>query len=567
MKIIKTHLHLSVALTVGLATMFFWGAIHPEMLSWQEQNQLFLLTSDYLLEHLAVAGGWADYLGEAIIQFCFYPWAGALLIALVAMAEYAIAARLCRTLRLWSKGADGGSLAIEAGTALCICLLTLWTMADHETMFGYVVALTLSMLGTWAIAAMWRRLDGRRPWLRHFVTLLALPCLYWLCGPVAVIAAGIVCLCCLLGSGSRLKAISIALGYAIWAAVSLMLMRQWFLAQYPYGTVLLGINYYRATLLSVSAPALLSLMYPAVVLMLVLAASLPQRIGSAVAGCLSGVALICALTSFDADVTLLLRECQAVRKGDWKGVLSLVDESRKHDRAALLDPASLTSQNLALAMEGRLATDIFRYPQRGLSGLLQHRQKDNFSNISTMEAFWQLGFINESQRYAFDIQESIPNCRKSGRFTLRLAECHLVNGRYEVADKYLDLLAHSLFYAPIAQRVRSYCGNEEMINHHPVWGKKRQQRLRADFLYYYPEMHKMLGQLLMQDRTNKLAYDYYMSSLILQGKQDSFVASLPHQPAPGQDPFPPGYHDYVNWMQQHALTAPDAESGASPQLR
>ena len=51
-----------LTLLLGTATFAFWMWLYPQDLSYQEQNQLFLFTWDYLLERLALPGGLADWL-------------------------------------------------------------------------------------------------------------------------------------------------------------------------------------------------------------------------------------------------------------------------------------------------------------------------------------------------------------------------------------------------------------------------------------------------------------------------------------------------------------------------
>ncbi|MDO4197119.1 MAG: DUF6057 family protein, partial [Prevotellaceae bacterium] len=108
----------------------------------------------------------------------------------------------------------------------------------------------------------------------------------------------------------------------------------------------------------------------------------------------------------------------------------------------------------------------------------------------------------------------------------------------------------------------TYLYNDDKVKGFPEWNKKLQNRLTNDFLYYYPEMPKMFGQLVLQNRDNQLAFDYFMASLLLSGDARSFVANLPQQPRQGQDPFPHGYQQYVEYMKTHANPA-DAVTGAS----
>ena len=119
--------------------------------------------------------------------------------------------------------------------------------------------------------------------------------------------------------------------------------------------------------------------------------------------------------------------------------------------------------------------------------------------------------INESLRYAFDTQESLVNNRKSGRWMSRMAECQMLNKRYDVAEKYLDILSHSLFYSKWANDHRQYLRDEEAIMSNNVYAYLKAVRYKEDFLFYYPEMDKMLAKLYFENNNNVLAAWYYQA--------------------------------------------------------
>lgn len=67
----------------ALAVFLFWLIACPHLLSFHEQNQLFLFDWKYLAERLSVSGGLADWCGEFIVQFFCYPFLGALMMSLL----------------------------------------------------------------------------------------------------------------------------------------------------------------------------------------------------------------------------------------------------------------------------------------------------------------------------------------------------------------------------------------------------------------------------------------------------------------------------------------------------
>jgi hypothetical protein len=172
--------------------------------------------------------------------------------------------------------------------------------------------------------------------------------------------------------------------------------------------------------------------------------------------------------------------------------------------------------------------------------------------LPSAEAFWHLGMVNSAQRYMFDTQESILNAKKSGRCTKRIAECMIVNGHYKPAAKQLGLLKHSLFYRQWAKEAETYLGKEDKINAHPVWGKMRKLRYKNDFLYNYDEIDKMFGQLFIGNTDNKMALDYMLAQMLLNGNVPAFSQYLAWaQQYGGYRSMPLVYQDVVNCIRQN----------------
>lgn len=88
MHIKEKHLQLLPTLQnalLAVAVFCYWMWIAPHLLFYRESMQLFLWTEDYLSERLAVPGGFAQYLGECIVQLFLNPAIGAGCYALMAV--------------------------------------------------------------------------------------------------------------------------------------------------------------------------------------------------------------------------------------------------------------------------------------------------------------------------------------------------------------------------------------------------------------------------------------------------------------------------------------------------
>ena len=104
----------------------------------------------------------------------------------------------------------------------------------------------------------------------------------------------------------------------------------------------------------------------------------------------------------------------------------------------------------------------------------------------------------------------------------RLAETNLINGEYEVARKYLQMLDKTIFYRPWAQQALAMIDDETQIDAHPVYSTLRQFRLEDDFLFSEDELDKICGQLFMHDQKNQMAIQYLVMAPLLDGDAQRF---------------------------------------------
>lgn len=197
------------------------------------------------------------------------------------------------------------------------------------------------------------------------------------------------------------------------------------------------------------------------------------------------------------------------RSQKWNSIIRLADKK------APTAPLSVASLNLALAKQNLLPDFMFEYFQNGPEGLLPTFQKEFISDMMAGEIYYHLGLVNTAQRLAFEGMEAIPDYQKSVRSIRRLAETNLINGHYEVANKYLSLLKQTLFYKKWAEEAATYLYNEEKINAHPEWGKLRQFRPKKDFLFSEQEKDQMLGLLYQNNTNNRMAYEYLLAYTLL----------------------------------------------------
>ena len=504
----------ALTLVLGVAVWLFWRVGYPHALAYQEQFQLFLFGSDYFFSCMAEPGDLARWLGELLTQFYNNPVAGALVLALLFMLFYRLCVRL------------SGFIILSLVPAVLLC----YTMGDESMLLAYTVALILSV----AVCLAVRRMSLA---VALGMSIVAMPLLYWLVGPMAMMVAVYMAVVLPLRPGSsRLSALGVGLLAVVMVVVSVVVSAH--LVPYPLERLMAGISYYRF-------PLVLPLVFAGVPALVVFLGGMglmgPMRLIGHIgpmspispispakaplralvyAGLLAAVVLLAVLLvpgGFERKRYELIDYDFLVRTGQWKAIISKAEQQQPDL------PMSVSATNLALAMENQLGERAFWFYQRGTQGLVPSFERNFATTMLTGEIYFRLGMVNTAQRMAFEMMEGIPNYAKSVRAVKRLAETNLVNGQYDVARKYLKLLEKTLFYRKWAQQTMALLGDEARINAHPLYGHLRKVRLTEDFLFSEQEIDRICGQLFLHCEQNSMAMQYMLLWPLLQRDIPKFM--------------------------------------------
>ena len=545
MKPIAKYWKIALSLLFGIAVVVFWAVPYISGLCYQEQYQMFLFDSDYFLERIMLPGGLADYVSEFLVQFYYMPVVGGIIIALLMVAMQRMVWALMRQY--------GAKHDFPGYLVSFIPVVALWcAMGNVNVLLSFGVAL----LGALAVAWIHNLFHNRLVLVVFQLVSIAL--VYWLLGTVVFVYVALV-MASTIRRGVQKQAILSSVGYA---ACVLLLTVAWILVtthtlQYPVGRIFAGLNYYRYP---EAVPMILYVVMALGVLvpmagMLMVRKPIWQRLQQSkvvmvVAYLVVGVLSVFAIKgSFDEETYELIDYDFLVRTEQWDKIIA------KAERKQPTTPMGVSCVNLALSQKGELADRLFEFYQNGAEGLFPAFTRDMTSPVSTSEVFYRLGMVNDAERYMFEAQEAIPNFRKSARLTRRIAECELINGNYLVAAKLLRRLEKTLFYRHWAEQTMALLGNEKAINRHPIYGRLRKYReKRHDFLFSDKEMDQMLGFLFVNDKKNKMAYEYLMCYELLQRDMAKFMEYYPLGRFVGYDHIPRSFQEILvgNWMKTHS---------------
>lgn len=533
-----------LSLLFGVAVVIFWAVPYVGGLCFQEQYQMFLFDTGYFLERIVLPGGLADYISELLVQFYYMPVLGGAIIALLLIGIQAV---------VWGLMKQYGARHDFPGYLLSFLpSIALWcAMGDQNVLLSFVVALFGALLMGWIHNRFHNRL------VKVVFELVSTALIYWFLGPVVFLYAVLMIGDTLRNAKQKGNVLS-GIGYS---AVILILTIAWILLstqtlQYPVSRLFLGLNYYRypgVTFLLIYIVMALAAFIPFLGMLHPHSSALQKWQKSKWVMVASYVIVLFASvwgirTSFDELTYEMIDYDFWIRTEQWN---KIIEHAEKKPATS---PLGVSSVNLALSQTGQLPDRLFEFYQNGAEGLFPAFSRDMTSPISTSEVFYRLGMVNDAERYMFEAQEAIPNFRKSARLTRRIAECEIINGNYEVAAKLLRRLQKTIFYSNWANQTMALLGNEKAINRHPIYGKLRKYReKKQDFLFSDREMDQMLGLLFLNDKSNKMAYEYLMCYVLLQRDFNKFMQYYPLGRFVGYDHIPRSFQEILieQWMKTH----------------
>lgn len=212
---------------LGIGVFLFWAMGYPHALSYQEQYQLFLWTTDYFMERISVPGGLADWLGELVVQFYYVTWLGALLVALLFVTMQWL------TLRLLKPHANHLSPYVLHLTSYILPLLLWWLMGDVNVLLSLPVAVTMALALANVVGKVGR--VGKVGKVGMVGELGIIPLAYWLIGPAVWLYVLIRTMQC----GWR------HVWSAGWLVATTWGVGMWLMPQWPMQQVMVTSTYYR----------------------------------------------------------------------------------------------------------------------------------------------------------------------------------------------------------------------------------------------------------------------------------------------------------------------------------
>lgn len=230
---------------------------------------------------------------------------------------------------------------------------------------------------------------------------------------------------------------------------------------------------------------------------------------------LSAIGISVAWLTLDRTARIALRTNYLARMERWGEFLEQIDRypTREYPESVMTDV------DRALFETGRLGSEMFSYPQH--PDVLFELGKTAAARKGGCEVLLELGRVNEAEHAALEALEMYGERPEILRL---LADVYVLKRRPEVARVFLNVLSRDLIHGPWAEdRLRSL-DDDPLLSADPKIRHLRSIMPLTDMVTESKEL--MLLSLLARNRTNRMAFEYLMAYYLLTRQPDKVALHI-----------------------------------------
>jgi hypothetical protein len=494
-------------------------------LYFQFQNPAFFMNFEFLKEFLRYPGGMAEYVSLFLTTLCDMPWAGTAIITALAISITMLTVRLLK-----SFGIDDTYATLSLIPA--IVLIGLHGNYGHRIQYDVML---MAMLIAYSI------------YRSHAPRVLTLNIVFQISiSGLLLYLAGLIPFCLLMSmilienaiaQKGRSRIVHIASGLLITFSLpylyyNVAFMRSIQFEKELFQSLLTGytMNY---------VPLVPLLFYPVTAISVPLFKKTAARFRvkktagtknetnpllrdsislSVQLGIIAASSALSFMSMYDVHYNRLLRIQKLSDQNKWNEAVDLSAQCAPNDMLIHL------MRNRALYHSGQLLDHLFDYPQRfGVRGLMFTGDGDTRQFIAFNDLAYDLGEINQSIRWSYEEVSSFGHCPHALK---RLASANIVKENYATAKKMLTMLQQAPLQKQYANAWLARLECPAVLNHETDIMDKRSLLPRNIYSDRNNVEHMTILVNLFYNNKNRMAFEYLLTSLLLEKNLDEFVKYL-----------------------------------------
>jgi hypothetical protein len=511
--------------------LYLWLIVDPKLIYHSfgvfYENLVFYKGVSFLKGFLQYPGGLIEYFSAFLSQLYYYSWLGALIITLVSWGLY------LGTKKLIVLAGGGENLSFVSYIPVLVLLIS------YNSYYHFLTAY-LAILTALLFSVVHEKISTRTESLRLILFLLEFVFVYYIAAGAALlfmiitIAFELFIRRRLISSGLFLTAAFISVGVIGYYFSGLDIEQSCLYLTPFYKMTDIPLAKNPANIINIC----LYLFFPAVFLSVLLWHNFIRQkrpvqndrvdshgrlklvICTAVLIVTSLVTIYFSFSGVKKDVckTLYLTERQM-----WPQLLEHV-KNLPREHYYLVDAQCA---NRALYHTGRLAEDMFSYPQKpGSLFSLASIINGIYGRVGS-SVLIDLGYINYAEKRAY---ESLEDIGEDSFLLQRLALINIVKGQTQTARVFLNVLAKDLIYGKQAKELLYRLNQDPNLSDDKQICYLRSIMLTEGLIFSLQQEREaretLLLNLLKRNRHNKMAFEYLMAEYLLANQLDKFVQNL-----------------------------------------
>lgn len=506
MKINRSFISWLPYLVFFIASFIYFGFFGNYIFFYQEKSSLFIFSLDFLRENLHQPGGFLIWLGKFFSTFYYHPLAGALILTSVLTLNTVLVSKIFNTLR----GQQSGVIPFLIGASL------FYLQTDYRFLLFNNLGLLLQLALFWFVIRYLLFLKGWAP------VILAPLCIYATGGFAWVFL--LLTTFYLIFDKENKGWIRII---ALWCLcfITFYISKEYFFFQsgkslltFPFSDQNTGSQ----QILFLSVTGIISV----VPLISKIRFRLPYkfRISEFYISLITSALLIIILV-----ITGSYRYDKKAKQYFY--VENLFYQNKFNEVIAFntLNPPSnsltIFFNNIALCETDKLDDMLFHFLQSP-DGKTLFLKWDMVGEVLNRGGYfyYEIGMINEAHRWAF---ENLVIKGHSPEGLKMLIRTELINGNYEVASRYINILKKTLFYKNEAKSFEILLFNDAAVNSDKELGEKRQNKVENDFFSITDDPYINIEMILASDSLNRKAFEYNVAFMLLKKNLKGIALALP----------------------------------------
>lgn len=496
-KIIPILGRVILTLVIAIGLFLFLQDTQEYSYFYREQNQLFLWDADVIGKTLLPIGGFCKVLTQILVQFFVLPKMGAFISVVLCL----IGAHF-----LWNSLKN---LAIDWWLAPLVFVpfaVANVYLLDNYAHYEFLVALVLMSFFFWLYTLAKNLNLYVQVGIGAIFTLL----LYYLAGSIAILLGAVLLVYELLLK--QKKGLVFVLPYACVLFAGLLAVNQAWLVNlnYAYGMQYYVEHFFEPTGFYKMAWYATLALVP--VFWLVGKLKLKNLIVQAVAGILLAF-LVPFCYSFlaenhqDKGMYSLERFIHYADTEQWNEIIA-----RGHTETN--NYISLNYLNLALSKKGQLMDRLFDFNQSSSQAVFLDYQQYTDIGVLRARQYYQIGAIGASQMNAVSAKMSVSDGSPS--MEKLIIKNYIITGRYNIAEKYIQEMEKTWYYADWATSMRKYLNNDKAVEEDPELGMKRKDLpLNNEDFTIYAGIYNDAQTVMNANPEETAAADYAMACMLL----------------------------------------------------